>query len=72
MEELKGVRTIGCNYERHLVFSDVILYLTDNIRSSKEIRKCIEWEMELWDQIRFTALVDDTKNSGPGGIGGPG
>ena len=32
----------------------------DNLWSSKEIYLRIAWNMELWDQGHFVALVDDT------------
>ena len=72
MAETKGVRTRGWNYERPLVFAAVILPMTENVRPPKDIRTCIERRMDLWDQSRSAALVDDTANVGWGGREVPG
>ena len=68
--ELKVVHTIGWNSERPLDFMAVILPMKDNIMHSKDICVHIEQHMEIWERIRFSALVDDTVNEGWGGRGG--
>ena len=58
-EGLKLVRTIGCKYERALVFVGVILPTRDNDWSSNDISTCIQLWMDLQDQGRFVAPVEE-------------
>ena len=70
-EEIKGVWRREWNSEHPFVFVAIILPMIENFRSSKDIHMCIERNMELWDQGRFAALVDNKFNSIQGEEGDP-
>ena len=61
--ELNGMRTRGWNSETPLVFMVFIITITYNLRSLKDIRACIDQKMDLWYQVRFVSLVENTANA---------
>jgi hypothetical protein len=59
--EFQGVRKRTWNCEHPLVFAAVILQTTPGVCRAKDIRRRLASRMDLWDQGRFVALVDDTE-----------
>jgi hypothetical protein len=60
-KEFRGVTSRDWNSERPLVFVSVILQTTPGVKRARDIRKRLTHRMDLWDQGKFTALVDDTE-----------
>ena len=58
-EIIRGVRERKWNSERIIVFPAVILYKAANITAAKDIRARIETRMRLWDEERYSALLED-------------
>ena len=56
---LRGVRNRDWNSERVIVFPAVILYKSAGVTASKDIRARIEARMKLWDEGRYSALLED-------------
>lgn len=59
--EFQGIISRTWNSERPLVFASVILQTTPGVKRARDIRKRLTHRMDLWDQGKFTALVDDTE-----------
>jgi hypothetical protein len=58
--EFQGVKARSWNSERPLVFAAVVLQTAPGVKRARDIRKRLTQRMDLWDQGRFIALVDDT------------
>lgn len=48
------------NAERIVLFTSVVLQATPSVKKAAEIRARLEQRMDLWEEGRFKALVDDT------------
>ena len=55
----QGVRHRKWNSERPLMFTKLILQTMPDVKKSKDIRSRLELRMELWEQGRIRALLDD-------------
>jgi hypothetical protein len=60
-KEFRGVKTRDWNSERPLVFVSVVLQTTPGVKRARDIRKRLTHRMDLWDQGKFSALVEDTE-----------
>ena len=60
-QEFRGVKARTWNSKRPLVFVSVVLQMTPGVKRARDIRKRLGHRMDLWDQGKFTALVDDTE-----------
>ena len=58
-EIIRGVRERQWNSERIIVFPAVILYKAAGITAAKDIRARIESRIKLWDEGRYSALIED-------------
>ena len=59
--EFHGVRAGTWNLERPLVFVSTVLQRSPVVRKAHEIRKRLTHRMNLWDEGKFTALIDNTE-----------
>jgi hypothetical protein len=59
-DEFQGVTARHWNSERPLVFVAVVLEKQDGVRRAQDIRARLTQRMDLWEQGRIGALVDDT------------
>ena len=60
-KEFRGVQARTWNSERPLVFVAVVLQTTPGVKRARDIRKRLTHRMDLWDEGKFIALIDDTE-----------
>ena len=60
--EFKGIRERRWNSERPLVFANMILQTTPEVRRAKDIRHRLTERMDLWDKGMFSSLLDDVES----------
>ena len=59
--ELQGVHTKCWNSERAIVFAAVVLQKCSTVQVSGDIRRRISQRLDLWDESKWKALVDDVE-----------
>jgi hypothetical protein len=58
--ELNGIRKRQWNSEKFLIFQNVILQQTRNVKRARDIRQRISQRMDAWELGKFRMLVEDT------------
>ena len=68
---LRDVRLRKHNAERFIIFVAVVLQTRHGVRASKDIRRLIETRMNLWDEGKEAAMVEDIEAECLSKIGSP-
>jgi len=58
---LDSIITRKCNSEHFLVYHLVILQRSPTVKSSSDIRRCLQWHMDAWDARQYSMLVQATE-----------
>ena len=68
---LRDVRLRKHNSERVIIFVAVVLQTRHGVRAAKDIRRLIETRMNLWDEGKEAAMVEDIETECLSKIGSP-
>ena len=60
--KLQGIMARYWNSERLIVFAAVVLQKSTMVRLAVDIQRRLSTRLDLWDNGRYSALIDDTES----------